>query len=81
MERRNAEYPEIANAMQTAMSGSPADQMKIAHSNPKVALFLNLLWDAVDMDPNGAPTTSTKGELPISELDVVRYGVESTLND
>jgi len=73
--------PEIMSTMQTAMSGSPADLMRIAQTNPKVAQFLNRLWDAVDMDPNGAPTTSTYGESPKSGLDAMRNGVESTLDD
>jgi len=45
-----ASDPEIMRAMQTAMSGSPADLLKVGRENPRVADFLQRLWNSLNMD-------------------------------
>lgn len=77
--------PEIMDAMQTAIGGSPADLMKVAQKNEKVSDFLTRLWGALEMDPspNGSSEKkkSKKSKKKKSGLESVRSGVESTLEE
>jgi len=75
----SATDPDIMKAMQTAMSGSPADLLKAGRQNPKVADFLQRLWTALDMDTEtnaSSSTTSPEEREPKSGLDAVKGAVE-----
>lgn len=51
-----ASDPDIMRAMQTAMSGSPADLLKVGRENPRVADFLQRLWKSLNMADEGNGT-------------------------
>ena len=76
---------DIMSAMQTAMGGSPADLMKVAQNNPKVADFLTRLWDALEMDPNSSSGSTYESSNTVSEtqpksgLESIRDNVQATL--
>ena len=43
--------PDMMRAMQTAMSGSPADLLNAGRANPKIGEFLQKLWAALEGEP------------------------------
>jgi len=58
-----ASDPTIMGAMQTAMSGSPADLLRAGRDDPKVADFLQRLWTVLDM-AEGGPAASAAAAAP-----------------
>ena len=43
--------PDMMRAMQTAMSGSPADLLNAGRANPKIGEYLQKLWAALEGEP------------------------------
>ena len=64
----------IMNALRTSMTGSPADLLKLAQTNPAVSEFLQKLWAEVGDAPGTPTTASTSG------LDAIRGSFKETID-
>lgn len=68
----------IMNALRTSMTGSPADLLKLAQTDPAVSEFLQKLWAEVGDAPTSpvseSKSTSTTG------LDAIRSSVKETID-
>jgi len=68
-----ANKPDIMKAMSTAMTGSPADILRLSNKNPNVEEFLKKLWTSLDVtDPietNTDTTNNSTEEVIITDED------------
>ena len=67
---------EIMGGIRTAMSGSPADLLKLAQKNPTVGNFLQELWDAMEEGEN----RKTNGVKESSGLNAIRSSFHDTVS-
>jgi ATP-dependent Clp protease ATP-binding subunit ClpA len=83
---RASSDPEIMGAIQTAMTGSPADLLKMAQTNPTIDTFLRELWGSMGEGDNGIapPPKLVEGKQVGGEtksgLDAIRNSFQDTIS-